>query len=370
MQKEAHTLPSAKKIRREILKQGIHTFSAAIGTTAVIMLSLCGILNTIFPPDEPQSYAASALATVEEPETTSVRLGGDVFGIRLFSDGVIVASLSEIYTENGKCCPAKDAGIKAGDCVLSVNGQPVPSNRVLADILAAGAPTELTMRRGETIYTTTVTPKRCEDTFRAGMWIRDSAAGIGTVTYYSADGSTFGALGHGICDADTKTLLALREGEPAPIMICGIERSKAGAPGRLRGYFASPDPAGKITSNTPLGVFGTALQPHDSELVEIMPAEEVKEGPVLIAATIDDKGAKMFEAEIERISRKDGQDTRSLIVHITDPELLEKTGGIVQGMSGSPILQNGKLVGALTHVFVEDPSRGYGIFIENMMDAA
>lgn len=361
--------PPTENIRRNILKQGIHTFSAAVGTTAIIMLTLCGILDTIFPPDEPQNYAASALAAIEEPKIDRVRLGGDVFGIRMFSDGIIVASLSEIYTENGNKCPAKDAGIEAGDYILSANGQTVSSNTELAAILSAGKTTELTMRREDAIYTTTLSPVYCEGTYRAGMWIRDSAAGIGTVTYYSEDGRSFGALGHGICDADTRTLLALREGEPAPIIICGIERSKPGAPGRLRGYFASPEPAGKLISNTPLGVFGTRLQPHESELVEILPSEEVKTGPVQIAATIDDRGVKMFEAEIECISRKDGQDSKSMILHITDPELLEKTGGIVQGMSGSPILQDGKLVGALTHVFVEDSSRGYGIFIENMMEA-
>ncbi len=369
MQKEGSAPPTVN-MRREIFRQGIRTFSAAVGTTAVIMLTLCGILNTIFPETEPQNYAASALAAVDEPQIKQVRLGGDVFGIRMFSDGIIVASLSEIYTESGNCCPAKDAGIEAGDYILTANGQTVNSNAALADVLSGGESVELTMRRGEDVYSTTLTPKLCGDTFRAGMWIRDSAAGIGTVTYYAEDGHTFGALGHGICDADTKTLLALREGEPAPIIICGIERGKSGAPGRLRGYFASKEHSGTLTSNTALGVFGTAAQPHESDLVELMPSEKVKTGPVQIAATIDDRGVKLFEAEIERISRKDGQDTKSLILHITDPELLEKTGGIVQGMSGSPILQDGKLVGALTHVFVEDPTRGYGIFIENMMGAA
>ena len=287
----------------------------------------------------------------------------------MFSDGIIVASLSEIYTENGNCCPAKEAGIEAGDYVITANGMHIASNRALSDILSEGAPVELTMRRGEELYTTTLTPKRCGDSFRAGMWIRDSAAGIGTVTYYTEDGRAFGALGHGICDADTRTLLALREGEPAPIMICGIERGRAGAPGRLRGYFASNERIGTLTANTSLGVFGTTTNPHSSELVELLPSADVKTGPVQIAATIDARGVRFFDAEIERVSHKDGQQSKSVIVHITDPELLEKTGGIVQGMSGSPILQDGKLVGALTHVFVDDPSRGYGIFIESMMDA-
>ncbi len=352
---------------KETLCDGIRTFSAAIGTTAVIMLTLCGILETIFP-NERETRSASAFGDISgQPE--QVQLGGDIFGVKLFSDGIIVAALSDIYTDGTAHCPARDAGIEVGDYVLSANGRAISSNAELSEILSTGNEAALTLRRDGSTYQTTVTPLLSGDNYLAGMWIRDSAAGLGTVTYYTADGTAFGALGHGICDSDTKALLALKNGEPAAIEICGIERSHSGSPGRLRGYFIGGEASGEITANTESGVFGTVAQPHRGQLVDIMPSSEVHTGTVEIIATIDDRGARSFEAEIERISA-DRSSTKDLIVHITDPELLEKTGGIVQGMSGSPILQDGKLIGAVTHVLVNDPTRGYGIFIENMLDAA
>ena len=369
MPKETQNAPPAKSPRRAMLFEGLRTFSAAIGTTAVMMLTLCGILNMVLPQDTPPAQTASALGTVEN-EPQQVQLGGEVFGMRLFSDGVIVAALSDVYADGAACCPARDAGIEAGDYVLTANGQTVETNAALADILSRGSSVTLTLRRDAEIFETTLTPVRSGDTFLAGMWVRDSAAGLGTVTYYTEDGLAFGALGHGICDADTKSLLALREGEPAAVAICGIERSREGAPGRLRGYFIGGASPGTLTANTAVGIFGATAEPHDGTLVEILPREEVQPGKVQIASTIDDSGVRLFDAELERVSRSADQETKTLVLHITDPELLEKTGGIVQGMSGSPILQDGKLLGALTHVFIDDPTRGYGVFIDTMLNAA
>lgn len=368
MQNEPQNTPPAKN-RRALLCTGIRTFSAAVGTTAVIMLTLIGILDMVLPPQERSVQAASALSTVEST-AQQVQLGGELFGIRLFSDGIIVAALSDIYTESGPCCPAKDAGIEAGDYVITANGEVLASNAALSKILSQGEPVTLTLRREAETYETTVTPVLSGDSYLTGMWIRDSAAGLGTVTYYTADGTAFGALGHGICDADTKSLLPLREGEPAAITVCGIERGRAGSPGRLRGYFSGGKSPGTLTANTALGIFGTTAEPHEGELVEILPREDVTTGKVQIVCTIDDEGPRLFDAELERVSQNAAQETKTLVLRITDPELLERTGGIVQGMSGSPILQDGKLCGALTHVFIDDPTRGYGIFIENMLDAA
>ena len=369
MQKEPPNAVQEKSHRRTMLFEGIRTFSAAVGTTAVIMLTLIGILDMVLPQETQAVQAASTLSEVSST-AQQVQLGGELFGIRLFSDGIIVAALSDIYTDNGSCCPAKEAGIKTGDYVLSANGQTVTSNAALSAALSEGEPVSLTLRRNEETFDTTVTPVRSGNTFLTGMWVRDSAAGLGTVTYYTADGTAFGALGHGICDADTKSLLPLREGEPAAITVCGIERGRAGAPGRLRGYFSGGKKTGTITANTPLGIFGTTARTREKELVEILPREEVKTGKVQIVATIDDQGARFFDAELERVSQNATQETKTLIIHITDPELLERTGGIVQGMSGSPILQDGKLCGSLTHVFIDDPTRGYGIFMEDMLEAA
>lgn len=189
------------------------TFAAAVGTTAVLMLTVCGVFDLyLTQEDGPENVRAASVfgGPTESAQSRTVQLGGDVFGIKLFSDGVIVAALSDIYTENAVCCPAKDAGIEAGDYVLSANGAPVETNAALAAVLSSGDAVSLTMRRGDRTYETTLTPARAGGAFKAGMWIRDSAAGIGTVTFYSADGASFAALGHGICDSDTKDVLAIR----------------------------------------------------------------------------------------------------------------------------------------------------------------
>ncbi|MGN0479162.1 MAG: SpoIVB peptidase [Hominenteromicrobium sp.] len=370
-EKESENAPARR--RAVSPAESIRTFAAAVGTTAVLMLTVCGVLDLYLTPDEtPQNVrAASVFGNTAGAQTIrTVQLGGDVFGIKLFSDGVIVAALSEIYADNTACCPAKEAGIQAGDYVITANGTPVETNGELAQILSRGGSVELTLRRGEEIYAATVTPKCCGNTYKAGMWVRDSAAGIGTVTFYSEDGTAFAALGHGICDSDTKDVLAIRSGEPAAIAICGIERGRAGEPGRLRGYFIGGESLGTLTQNTETGIYGVMSTPHESQTVEVLGRSDVRTGKVQIAATIDERGVQLFDAELERVSTNEQQETKTLIVRITDRELLEKTGGIVQGMSGCPILQDGKLAGAVTHVFVDDPTRGYGIFAETMLDTA
>lgn len=362
--------PAGKKQGLSLF-ESIRTFAAAVGTTAVLMLTLCGVLDLYLTPDSgPEAVRAASVfgsaETAPAAVSRTVRLGGDVFGIRMFSDGVIVASLSDIYTENGTICPAKEAGIAAGDYILTANGQSVATNAELAAVLQQGGTVELTLRRGDETCTATLTPALCGSSYRAGMWIRDSAAGIGTVTFYSGDGRSFAALGHGICDADTKEVLEMRSGEPAPIAICGIAKGREGEPGRLRGYFLGDTALGTLVMNEETGIYGTMAEPMESETVEVMERGEVHEGPAQIAATIDENGVRLFDAEIERVRESAGE-TKTLVVRVTDPELLQKTGGIVQGMSGCPVLQDGKLAGAVTHVFVDDPTRGYGIFADTML---
>ena len=362
-----------KKRRAVSAAESIRTFAAAVGTTAVLMLTVCGVFDLyLTQEDGPENVRAASVfgGTASPAQSRTVQLGGDVFGIKLFSDGVIVAALSDIYADDAVCCPAKDAGIEAGDYVLAANGAPVETNAALAEVLSSGEAVALTLRRGDTTYDTTLTPVMAGGVYKAGMWIRDSAAGIGTVTFYSADGSAFAALGHGICDSDTKDVLAIRSGEPAEIAICGIEPGRAGEPGRLRGYFTDSDSLGTLSQNTELGIYGTLKTQHSGRTVEVLDREAVHTGPVQIAATIDEDGVQLFDAEIERVSTDAHQETKTLVVRVTDPALLAETGGIVQGMSGCPILQDGKLAGAVTHVFVDDPTRGYGIFAETMLEQA
>ena len=374
MKNESESQNGVRKKRRAVsAAESIRTFAAAVGTTAVLMLTVCGVFDLyLTQEDGPENVRAASVfgGTASPAQSRTVQLGGDVFGIKLFSDGVIVAALSDIYADDAVCCPAKDAGIEAGDYVLAANGAPVETNAALAEVLSSGEAVALTLRRGDTTYDTTLTPVMAGGVYKAGMWIRDSAAGIGTVTFYSADGSAFAALGHGICDSDTKDVLAIRSGEPAEIAICGIEPGRAGEPGRLRGYFTGSDSLGTLSQNTELGIYGTLKTQHSGRTVEVLDREAVHTGPVQIAATIDEDGVQLFDAEIERVSTDAHQETKTLVVRVTDPALLAETGGIVQGMSGCPILQDGKLAGAVTHVFVDDPTRGYGIFAETMLEQA
>lgn len=311
----------------------------------------------------------TAAAPVESAPARVVPMGS-VFGIRMFTDGVIVAALSEVYSADGPLCPAKEAGIRPGDYLVAADGRPLGNNADAARVLAAagGRPVTLTVRRGEETFDTDVTPAASQGSFLTGMWIRDSAAGIGTFTFYDPASGKFAGLGHGICDADADALLALKEGEPAGIALCGIDPGRAGSPGTLKGFFdRDTGSLGTLLANNDTGVYGTLEDAPAGETIEVLPREQVHTGAAEILATVDDRGPRRYQAEIVKVSGVD-QRTRNLVVEITDGELLARTGGIVQGMSGCPILQDGKLAGAVTHVFTEDPTRGYGIFAQTMCE--
>lgn len=303
----------------------------------------------------------------------TVCIGGMPFGVRFKTAGVTVAELEDIDTSSGKACPAKEAGLAAGDVIVKVNGKEVTGAEDVIKRIAGGDGNALTVtykRRG-TEKETTLTPVRDSNGFyRAGMWIRDSAAGIGTVTYYDAKTGAFAGLGHGICDAETGELIPLSHGVVTNVSLCGIKKGTSGSPGELKGFFGETR-IGEISSNKRTGVYGTLhkLPYVKAEYVELAGKNEVKNGAVLVRCTVSDGEMHDYAAEISEVDVKSGE-CKNFVVTITDSELLAKTGGIVQGMSGSPIIQNGKLIGAVTHVMVNDPTRGYGIFIENMLDTA
>ena len=333
------------------------------------MLSVCGLIGLPLP-ENAAAHAVSASDITAKTETVrTVQLGGDVFGIKPFSDGVIVAALSEIYADGGLKCPASEAGIQPGDYILSVNGNNVETNAALSAVLSENETNTLTLRRGTETFTAQVTSVLCEGSYKAGMWVLDSAAGIGTVTFYTEDGKAFGALGHGICDADTRNVLEIRSGELAAVSVCGIERGSSGRPGRLRGYFTGGKSLGTLTQNTELGLYGKLSAPHEgetaarcAEMCQVCWYRSPPQSTMRVCGCL--RGASSAR-----------QHRRCVMKHVplwlaivTDPELLARTGGIVQGMSGCPILQDGKLVGAVTHVFVDDATRGYGIFAETMLE--
>ncbi len=346
-----------------------------MGATALCALTLLGFLPESGPAQEASLFnsgggfapAAAAAVTGKAPEKV-VPLG-TAFGIKLFTNGVIVASLSDIYTENGTCCPAAEAGIKPGDSLLEADGQVIENNAALARIIGGSGGTAVTFKvqRDEKIFEASVTPVYGQGSFKTGMWVRDSAAGIGTLTFWDPESGVFGGLGHGICDMDAGAVMPLKSGEPSPITLCGVIKGEPNHPGQLRGYFSSDQPMGNLLINNETGVYGVLDRAPEGQAVEVLSREQVRRGKVKIMATLDQDAPKLYDAEIVRISAKN-QRTKNLVVQVTDPRLLDAVGGIVQGMSGCPILQDGKLAGAVTHVFTEDPSMGFGIFAQTMCE--
>lgn len=291
------------------------------------------------------------------------KVGGDPFGVRLFGGGIVVVGLSDDR------CPAKAAGIEKRDIVRRVGDREVQTVEELTSAIEAsgGAPITLTICRGEEEKNVTVTPVKDEKGhYRIGIWIRDNAAGIGTLTFLDPETGVFGGLGHGICDGQTGELLPLTRGAVLPAEICEIVRGAEGTPGELRGTLGG-EKVGTILRNTDKGVFGVLSQiPEAGETLEIGGRTCVRAGEAILRCSLGEEGMRDYRIELSDIAR-DNRGVKCFAVHVTDPALIEKTGGIVQGMSGSPIIQDGKLIGAVTHVLIGDPTRGYGIFLENML---
>ena len=314
------------------------------------------------------AYGASGRGALPE---TLVPVGHTV-GIKLFSEGVLVVGLSELETAGGTAAPAKEGGLKVGDFILECDDVAVESTEHFQSIVAAAAGTEtcLTVKRQGKTMDLEVSAVQCEDgAWRLGAWVRDSLAGIGTMTFYDPASGTFGALGHGINDVDTGQLMTLDTGSIMPSTVKAVKKGEDGVPGELRGDFDLQRDLGALYANTAGGVFGEmpAAAMSLGEPVAVAGRDEVHTGGAEILSNISGDQVARYQVEIIKI--QDG-DTQNFVLRVTDSDLLEATGGIVQGMSGSPILQDGKLVGAVTHVMVDDPTRGYGIFIENMLTAA
>ena len=297
--------------------------------------------------------------------------GGMPFGVKLYTDGVIVVGISEVDTESGKTSPASDGGLMVRDIINEVNGKAVTSTEEISAAVeqSGGEKISLTITRSGNRMSVDITPvfSKTDNMFRVGLWLRDSTAGIGTITFISPENNVFGGLGHGICDVDTGDLLPLRKGVVVDVTIKSITKGIVGNPGELNGYF-TPGKIGSLLGNTECGVYGILSELPDisySKPLKIGLKNELKTGECEIFCTVNDKLDK-YSAQIVKIGNKNAEQ-KNFVIKITDKRLLDATGGIVQGMSGSPIIQNNKLVGAVTHVLVNDPTKGYGIFIENML---
>lgn len=313
----------------------------------------------------------TAYAVTDVNENKAVYLGGEPFGVKFYNDGVMVVELEEYYAQGRYICPAKESGIKVGDIIKAVNGKNVKTNEELqqAILLCGGKPIHFTVERKEKTLNKTVIPcKNMAGAYLLGAWVRDSCAGIGTVTYYDADKDYFAALGHGICDNDTAALMPLGNAEVVRTEISSVTRSSAGKAGSLNGYFTD-ESLGSLTQNTLCGVYGTANDKNMQKKtkLEIADNDEIHLGDAEVYTTIEGDTAKAYRIEITKFCDLNKESNENFVIKITDDELLEKCGGIVQGMSGSPIVQDGKLVGAVTHVFLNNTDEGYGITAQNMV---
>ena len=301
---------------------------------------------------------------------------GQAVGITLDMDGVSVVNTAEVKGYDGKSyTPAEDAGIKTGDTVTEINGEKINSASRLAETVNENGENQLTVKvkRGddEKIVTVKAILSADDGHYRIGVWAKDAASGIGTVTYYNPESKEFGALGHQISEPPSEDALPISGGSILKSAVVSIERGEKGVPGELMGVFSEDkEKIGTVTENTVVGIKGildgeTNLG-CDKTPIPVAERDEVYEGAAEIRSNIEGEKIETFSVEIQKING-DKEDTRGMVVKVTDPRLLEKTGGIVRGQSGSPIIQDGKLVGAVTHVFVNDPTRGYGIFMENML---
>ena len=303
-------------------------------------------------------------------QTSSARMlvpVGHTIGIKLFARGVLVVKLTDGGT------PAKECGLQTGDVIVKCGGVSVTSSEQFQSLLQKNGDSamDLQVRRAGDSMTLSVEPEQNDKgVYCIGAWIRDSMAGIGTMTYYDPATGDFGALGHGITDTDTALLMPFSNGSILPSTVKAVKRGETGSAGELRGDFDLDTSLGDLYANTESGIFGTlAVSDYAPACQDAVPIGEAVPGPAVIRSNVEGDAVEEYEIEILKVV-SGTSDGRDLVISVTDPKLLKATGGIVQGMSGSPIIQDGKLVGAVTHVLVNDPTKGYGIFIENMLDAA
>lgn len=298
---------------------------------------------------------------------------GEPFGIKLLTDGVIVVEVSSFETENGFISPGEECGLMSGDIIKSIDGIEVSSNEDVEDIISSsgGKTLKVDAVRNEREFTAWLAPQisSADDSYRAGIWVRDSSAGIGTMTFYDPATQKFGGLGHPVCDIDTGKIMPLDSGEVIKVSISGVKKGKSGFPGELVGGFISSFSMGELTDNTEVGLFGT-LDDYNggNETVPLGLNSEVKTGKAYIYTTISGTRPQKYEIAIEKIDRSGSENSRDMVIRVTDERLLRESGGIVQGMSGSPIIQDGKLIGAVTHVFINNPTKGYAVFADTMYE--
>lgn len=302
-------------------------------------------------------------------ELETVYLGGFPVGLKLYADGVVVVGTEAVDTDNGFINAAEKAGIRTGDIIKKINGEEVKTNKRVSEIIeqSAGQAIQITVSRDGNLMNFTFKSEYSvsESKYKAGIWIRDSSAGIGTVTFCTSDGR-FASLGHAVCDIDTGEVVPIDKGQCTEVNLTGYYRGKAGEAGELCGVLES-DVTGTVAHNGDIGVYGEFDSLPDTQMYEVAPKDEVYEGGAMIYTTLENGIIEAYTIQILKVDNSQGEN-KNLLIKVTDDDLLERTGGIIQGMSGSPIIQNGRIVGAVTHVLVDTPEKGYGIFAQTMLD--
>ncbi|MBR4241961.1 MAG: SpoIVB peptidase [Eubacterium sp.] len=334
-----------------------------------IFLSIFCIVFLIF--DISAKDAVKSVNAASQPQRI-VYVSGEAFGIKLYTNGVIVVGTQSVETSEGRINPASEAGIKTGDIIVSINNINVYSSNEVKEILNDnnGAAYKIKLKRDGRYKNFVLNPVFCdrEGCWKAGMWVRDSTAGIGTITYYDKKTGTFGALGHQVNDVDTNEIMPLLEGEAVCADVTKIQKASPGITGSLNCDFQETV-IGKLLDNSNLGLYGAYSFINENAIpVGVAKINETEKGAAQIISTVEGQTPKKSDIEITRVHRRQGNSQKDIVFRITDKKLLEKTGGIVQGMSGSPIVQNNKLIGAVTHVIVNNPEKGYAVFAETMLE--
>lgn len=312
------------------------------------------------------------------PKTKVIPVGS-LAGVKLYTSGVLVVGMSEIEgADNKKYKPYEKSGIKEGDTITQINDKFISSTEELIETVneAKGQAVKVKYIQAEETKECSIEPvQTANNEYKLGLWVRDSAAGVGTVTFYEQSTKTFGALGHGITDIDTEELIHIASGEFVTTRIIDITKGESGIPGKIQGTVENQANIGTISKNSQFGIYGTvdnlsSLKIDASREMEVAMREEIKTGKATILCNLENQKIEEYEIEIQKIYKENNYNNKSMQVKVTDPKLLEKTGGIIQGMSGSPIIQNGKFIGALTHVLVNNPKEGYAVFADIMLKQA
>jgi len=310
-------------------------------------------------------------ASVEVVDDMYVSVLGLPFGMKIYTDGVLIIDISDVDSKDGYVKPAKLAGLNIGDFILTIDGKKVYTNEDVAQLIEASGGREMhfVIKRDNVIKNITLKPSLSKSTglYKAGIWVRDSSAGIGTLTFYCPFNNVLCGLGHSVTDSDTGKVLTISSGEIVGAEIVSYTKAQKGTPGELHGRLTSTKYA-TFSLNCAAGVYGKCNNGLKGELMQVALKQEIKNGEAYILSTVDGVAPKQYKCNVTII--KSNTKTQNLLVEITDDALLSVTGGIVQGMSGSPIIQNGKLIGAVTHVLIDEPTKGYGIFAENMLEMA